>query len=44
MFGAYDSLEHHPLEKISQDSKMIQISNSQKDLHNNISKFIIEKN
>ena len=44
MFGAYDSLELHPLEKISQDSKMIQISNSQRDLHNNISKFIIEKN
>ena len=25
MFGAYDTLEHHPLEKIFQNSKMIQI-------------------
>ena len=43
MFGAYDTLEHHPLEKIFQNSKMIQISNSKSDLHNNISKLIIEK-
>jgi acyl-CoA dehydrogenase len=42
MFGAYDSLEHHPLEKISQNSKMIQISNNKRDLHDNISKLIIE--
>lgn len=44
MFGTYDSLEHHPLEKIFQNSKMIQISNSKRDLHDNISKLIIEKN
>ena len=43
MFGAYDTLEHHPLEKIFQNSKMIQISNSKSDLHDNISKLIIEK-
>ena len=43
MFGAYDTLEHHPLEKIFQNSKMIQISNSKIDLHDNISKLIIEK-
>ena len=43
MFGAYDSLEHHPLEKISQNSKMIQISNNKRNLHDNISKLIIEK-
>ena len=43
MFGFYDSLEHHPLEKISQNSKMIQISNNKRDLHDNISKLIIEQ-
>ena len=43
MFGPYDTLEHHPLEKIFQNSKMIQISNSRSDLHDNISKLIIEK-
>ena len=43
MFGPYDNLEHHPLEKIFQNSKMIQISNSKSDLHDNISKLIIEK-
>ena len=43
MFGTFDSLEHHPLEKIFQNSKMIQISNSKRDLHDNISKLIIEK-
>ena len=43
MFGPYDTLEHHPLEKIFQNSKMIQISNSRGDLHDNISKLIIEK-
>ena len=43
MFGPYDTLEHHPLEKIFQNSKMIQISNSRSDLHDNISKLIIKK-
>ena len=43
MFGPYDTLEHHPLEKIFQNSKMIQISNSKSDLHDNISKLIIKK-
>jgi len=42
MFGPYDTLEDHPLAKIFQDSKMIQISNSKRDLHANISKLIIE--
>ena len=42
MFGSYDILEDHPLAKIFQDSKMIQISNSKRDLHANISKLIIE--
>ena len=44
MFGAFDSLEDHPLEKIFQNSKMIQISNSKRDLHDNISRVIIERN
>ena len=44
MFGAFDSLEDHPLEKIFQNSKMIQISNSKRDLHDNISRLIIERN
>jgi alkylation response protein AidB-like acyl-CoA dehydrogenase len=43
MFEAYNSLEHHPLEKIFQNSKMIQISNNKRDLHANISKLIIEQ-
>jgi len=44
MFGTFDSLEDHPLEKIFQNSKMIQISNSKRDLHDNISRLIIEIN
>ncbi|MDG2138911.1 MAG: acyl-CoA dehydrogenase family protein [Flavobacteriales bacterium] len=44
MFGTFDSLEDHPLEKIFQNSKMIQISNSKRDLHDNISRLIIERN
>ena len=44
IFGAYDSLQDHPLEKVYQKSKMIQISNNKTDLHENIAKFIIEKN
>ncbi|MDA9357035.1 acyl-CoA dehydrogenase family protein [Flavobacteriaceae bacterium] len=43
MFGGYDSLEQHPIEKIFQKSKMIQISNNSRDLHDNISKFIIDQ-
>ena len=43
MYENYDSLDQHPLEKIFQSSKMIQISNSKRNLHNNISKLIIEK-
>jgi len=44
IFGAYDSLQDHPLEKVYQKSKMIKISNNKTDLHENIAKFIIEKN
>ena len=44
IFGAYDSLQDHPLEKVYQKSKMIQISNNKTDLHEKIAKFIIEKN
>jgi alkylation response protein AidB-like acyl-CoA dehydrogenase len=44
IFGAYDSLQDHPLEKVHQKSKMIQISNNKTDLHEKIAKFIIEKN
>ncbi len=43
MFESYDSLDQHPLEKTFQRSKMIQISNSKRNLHDNISKLIIEK-
>ena len=43
IYGAYDSLQDHPLEKVYQKSKMIQISNNKTDLHENIAKFIIEK-
>ena len=43
IFGAYNSLQDHPLEKVYQKSKMIQISNNKTDLHENIAKFIIEK-
>ena len=43
MYENYDSFDQHPLEKIFQSSKMIQISNSKRNLHNNISKLIIEK-
>ena len=44
IFGAYDSLQDHPLEKVYQKSKMIKILNNKTDLHENIAKFIIEKN
>ena len=44
IFGAYDSLQDHPLEKVYQKSKMIKISNNKTDLHENIAKSIIEKN
>ena len=44
IFGAYDSLQDHPLEKVYQKSKMIKISNNKTDLHENIAKFLIEKN
>lgn len=43
MFESCDSLDQHPLEKTFQRSKMIQISNSKRNLHDNISKLIIEK-
>ena len=43
MFGNYESLDNHPLEKIFQKSKMIQISNSCIGLHDNISKLVIDK-
>ena len=43
MFESYDSLDQHPLEKTFQRSKMIQISNNKRNLHDNISKLIIEK-
>jgi hypothetical protein len=43
MFGNYESLDIHPLEKIFQKSKMIQISNSCIGLHDNISKLVIDK-
>ena len=43
IYCAYDSLQDHPLEKVYQKSKMIQISNNKTDLHENIAKFIIEK-
>jgi alkylation response protein AidB-like acyl-CoA dehydrogenase len=43
MYGNYDSLDQHPLQKIFQSSKMIQISNSKRNLNDNISKLIIEK-
>ncbi len=43
MFESFDSLDQHPLEKTFQRSKMIQISNSKRNLHDNISKLIIEK-
>ena len=44
MFGTYDSLEQHPLEEIFQNSKLIRISNSKRELHDTISNLIIEKN
>ena len=44
IFGAYNSLQDHPLEKVYQKLKMIQISNNKTDLHEKIAKFIIEKN
>ena len=44
IFGAYDSLQDHPLEKVYQKSKMIKISNNKTDLNENIAKFLIEKN
>ena len=43
MFGNYKSLDNHPLEEIFQKSKMIQISNSCMDLHDNISKLVIDR-
>ena len=43
VFGYYPSLDQHPLEKIYQKSKMIQISNSKTDLLDRISVLIIEK-
>ena len=43
IFGAYDSLQDHPLEKVYQKSKMIKISNNKTDLHEKIAKFISEK-
>jgi len=43
MFGNYESLDNHPLEKIFQKSKMIQISNSCIGLHDDISKLVIDK-
>ena len=43
MFENYETIDQHPLEKTFQRSKMIQISNSKRNLHDNISKFIIEK-
>lgn len=43
MFESCDSLDQHPLEKTFLRSKMIQISNSKRNLHDNISKLIIEK-
>jgi alkylation response protein AidB-like acyl-CoA dehydrogenase len=42
MYENYDSLDQHPLKKIFQSSKMIQISNNKRNLHDNISKLIIE--
>ena len=41
IFGTYDSLEDHPLEIIFQQSKMLQISNSKRDLRANISRILI---
>ena len=41
IFGTYDSLEDHPLEIIFQQSKMLQISNSKRDLRANISRLLI---
>ena len=41
IFGTYDSLEDHPLETIFQESKMLQISNSKRDLRANISRLLI---
>ena len=41
IFGTYDSLEDHPLETIFQGSKMLQISNSKRDLRANISRLLI---
>ena len=41
IFGTYDSLEDHPLEIIFQESKMLQISNSKRDLRANISRLLI---
>ena len=43
MFGNYESLDNHPLEKIFQKSKMIQISNSFIGLHDNISNLVIDQ-
>jgi len=43
IFGYYPSLDQHPLEKIYQKSKIIQISNSKTDLLDRISALIIEK-
>lgn len=43
IYGFYPSLDQHPLEKIYQKSKMIQISNRKTDLLDRISSLIIEK-
>ena len=43
IYGYYPSLDQHPLEKIYQKSKIIQISNRKTDLLNRISSLIIQK-
>ena len=42
IFGNFNDLNDHPLDKIFHTSKKIQISNSKRDLHENIARFIIE--
>jgi cell division protein FtsL len=43
IIGSYNSFEDHPLGSVIKSSKMIQVTNNIRDLHETISKSVIDK-